>query len=719
MTPPAITKSCLLIPVLLWIVTTSVFSKGSETKDLLIYHSPEISAPEVLNEIESLGTISAIETEILSARSSQSIEKYARIRTLYQGGYAPEYYLNLAKLDADNARNHYQSEKNFRDLIKKLSSNLTIDNFIEGPVVNDQEQQEFQVRIPGLTLRSGGVDLFTVRMKAKPETTWLTKRYTAVRLIEDLAAPHKSIFQDYFSDHLNTLYTLPSSRETELERSRYYVSTIKHRQLLANHEFAKRWRQGQRIEQYSSHLADLTSGAIVEAPARTFAGSQESFWLFGDGQAVANPTANLSTSDIHYIERKAKSTHAESRAISELQTIQRRYDRLNELLREGVTNQAEIRETKLALDLAKLELEKAKAEQTVARKELEQILISTTLGDEFSNPVTIPNNSNNDSWLTWLKDRPTSHAHELLHFLELLKKRYQAGAAAVASRSKLNYEEERMAMYRKIPSVYRVELETQGDRVNIAQTDHANALENENLTVMQIQQWARRIERNSDSGNPHSPEILSRIMEAGKAVNQAKTDVAEIEVKQRKRKYEYDIDYLRRLRKVRQKGAANQYEIARAENKVLSSKGLLYTSLKDLAIVKQQAKFINVLYQSGSMNYDERGLEISRFMPEAGAELEKLAILKDSVDEGKILQYKAELADTNNRINELKRLIRTGHASPVEETRVSVKQKQIENRLAKEKARGKALKYSLALIKSLEFEPDAHQEIKPPEQIKL
>lgn len=692
--------------------------------DFQVYRSGEISDIDTVREIESLETISAIELKILEGRQRQTLQRRDRIKNLYDRGQTSRISMDSAAMDLQDINDQVDSLTNFRMLLNSLLSGFGENSFIESPAGRQNPVPEFQVRLPGLTLRNGGVDLFTARLKAGADTTFATKKYTATKLKAEFAPPHKKIVHDFYGGRHTNLSNLSSARQTELDRSRFYLSTVNHLQLLANHRFAARWRKGQRIESYSGYVNDPGNGA-QQQPEKIYSGSSDSFWLFGDGDAVAKFSGTISTSDMHFAERKASSTHTVTRARANVQSLQLRHNRLLGLQKNGFSNRAELRESQLGLNLAKLNLKKAEAEQVVANREFEQIKSAAAVVTAFAEPTPVPEENgigknSDEAWLKWIENGPTPDSDDLLRLLELIKDRFLSATEKSILERRSQYENERLAKYQGISSVYAVELEIQRDRLTDYQTRHARALEQENLSVLKIQQWARNILQQTQTPLPAPPgEVMEKIVLAGKAVNEAKAAVAKIEIRKKELRHKYDVDYLERLQQLRQSGSANSYEVAKAENQMLRSNGSLYSEVRNLAVINQEAKFLDAIYASGSMTFDENGLTISRFMPEAVKELEKLAILKDSVDEGLLLQYEARLADSKNQIAELNRLIKSGHASPVELEFADIRKKQIENNLASEKARARALPYALALIQSLEFKPAEKQDLKPAEDLKL
>lgn len=723
MISPSPKKIVLLSACLLLLMVTDLFSAPEGERKLEVFRSAEIEDEEALREIKGQKEIHDIEVALFRERLKQAERRAERMKRLHRAGGTSKFESDLAGISEQDASDLVAALASHGRFLESLQSELNLESFYDGPEKDRNAAPELEVRIPGLSLRVGGTDFFTVRMKAKAEVTHANKKYTAARLKENFAPPHKSIFHDLLGGRLAKLSEISSARATELERSSFYVSMVKHLQLLTNHRFASQWRKGQRIEAYNQFVESRDSMG-GDGPQKKFAGSQESFWLFGDGEADAQSSSPLSTSDVYFSGRKAESKYLEQQTLAKRNAAKRHYESLVALKGKGFSNDSEIRKAQLQVDLFDLELEKVKAEQEVAKSEFEQLKAAVSSDSDFSKLIPLPSTDGvkGDAakiWLDWLKAHPPVEAHELIRFNDLLKNRIQAGVEVKIAKRRNEFEMSRLSAYRRIPSVYAKELELQLDRVTEVQTGLARAMEEESLATLKLQQWAYRVYRRDQIARPPNPEKMIAIMEAGKAVNESRVKVARIEMLQKQCQCQYDKDYLDRLREVQKKGAATRYEVALAENEFLRSQGLFYTAMKELAIVKQQAVFVEVLYRSGSMSYDENGLAITRFMPEAGEELEKLTILKDSPDKGKILEMEARLANTKLKLQELDRLVKAGHASPVEVDYATASLQQMENRIEAEKVRGAALQHALDLVRALEFEQDPNQKLEPSDDLKL
>ncbi len=668
-------------------------NEDTPTEAFRIYRSPEISQSEWIVEVNSLDTGSNLQVKLLSEKLDQSKTRLSRLLRLFNGGGTSQVEVDRARIEVDHFANQLQAQSQYRDLVQGLKEMVTDTSFVESPRQNGEgDIPEYQVRLPGLSLRSGELDLFTVSLAARPETAQSSQDYTQSRLEESLAFPHKDLFVDYFRDRLDKLSILPTARPTELERTQQHLDMVLNRQDLANHKFSKRFRQAGRAEKLE--------------------GAADSFWLFGDGAAVATPDTAISETTVAVAEQQALARHREVFAANAREMAQMRHDQLASLQSRGFSNAAELREARLALDLANLSVKKARAEQEVAKRELDQIRAA---GINLPETIVLPEmNGVGDGaaerWLIWLTEQPTMSASEVLRFLKLVESRFLLAANTRIAQREYASEKNRLDRIRRIASVREIELQMQQSRLNQAIALFARATDEETLAILKLRQWAQRIQHPpTTTAAAASPEALEAVIKAGKAVNEAKLSVANLELEQMRTQHQYDSDYHQRILDLQRRGAATSYEVERARNQMQSSKGQSFTALKELARVKQEAIFVKTLFESGSMTYDEKGLHITRFMPEAIAELEKLTILKDGVDDGKVMTCEAELADAKSRIAELNRLINFGTASPVELERVTIQRQMIENQLSIEKSKASTLVHAIKLVKSLEYQPETQK----------
>ncbi|MDF1815594.1 MAG: hypothetical protein P1V20_25575 [Verrucomicrobiales bacterium] len=679
---------------------------GNE-QDFRIYRSAKISIGESLNKLANLKRRADFEIELLVVKRERLRDQLHRVRRLSRMGHASAVSLKQAQLLLDEVESQIEAERNFAALLAAFQKLVILENFIDAPPDRIESTPQFHLRIPGLSLRAGGVDFFTARMPAKSKTTLAIGKYIESRLERTLAYKHSSPSAEFFQNRHDKLEQIPGALQSELKRSRNLLNFLDAKGRAVNSDFASRIRAGRRIGRFDEYVAKREHNSEAQG-RRSFVATPDSFWLFGDGLATAVPSSEIAVESVALVRNDAASRHEIDLAKAKWEACNNHFRRLSALEKRGYSNGAEVKRAKLRVDIASYDAAIANARREVAARKLEQLKSATSNTAYLSRPVEIPSGSKIDhklteEWLRWFVNGPTADIAEVFQFLNLIEAQFQAVGTHRHAEKSVEFQNAVAKKFARIRSVQPVELEKQRFLQNeaIARLNRASIdLEKANL---KLQQWARFVHRKTTPNPAPDEKTMEQVVESGMKVIQATQKVARLKLAKAEVRNVYDRNRLYDLMRIR---AVTKLEVLNAENNVRRSSGMMMKARRDLAVSEQRAKTLRTLCGTGCLQYSENGLSILRITPEAVTELGKLASLIDGVDQGEVERIEADLADCRQRIVALNGLVAKGYASPVEVNRFVYKQKSLENELSVEQARKAVRASAEEIISSLEQEAD-------------
>ncbi|MDF1812757.1 MAG: hypothetical protein P1V20_11105 [Verrucomicrobiales bacterium] len=672
-----------------------------EEPPLRIYDSPELSMVDLVIELDSLSEESRVEIELLETNAREIGIRLSKYSELHRKGLASQLQLDRISMELLNARELIDAEKEYLSLVDSMRGRITSSTFQYRDGAG-QQSPEFHVRIPGLSIRVGDNDYFTARMKAGSGITEYLQKYSRAKVQQHMALPQRRVFRNYFEKADQALRGIPSVMNSELQRSSMQLVKIEKSTELANHRYSRQLRETRRIADFHKDVVKCENDSEAHAPV--YGGSDYGFWLLGDGKGVAQSSTSVSGVSLAVAYRKAQSTHEEIIARILWEQAMRHHQRISGLIEKGCSGKPELKKAKRDLDVAQIELDKRRALRRVAQLEYEQLAIAHF--SKAGGNIDLPKSQNAAGWLAWYQEQPTADCPEVIRFLRLAEECFTAAAEKRGGDREVGFHGKTHSLYRKIRSVREVELEK--TRLNLARSScgQVEASEEEQVALLKLVQWTQRVTGTQEQRENVSPEAMEAIINHGREVTKAKIQVAELEYAKQKALHMFDYDYLMGLMELHRKGVATDYEFRLAHNQAKRSRGAGLSAYREFEILRNEGDFNEILFENDCVKYDEKqGLTIVRFPGQAIEELESLTILKEGIDEGRILELQADKSDLDLQLMELSRLIDRGHASLVEAERVAMQQKRVENLIALENARDIPLEKAVKLVSSLEFNP--------------
>ena len=680
--------------VLLFVL--AVFSRGGE---LHVCQSNEIRTEDFFRELHRLDHESQHKQNLLLLQKDRLNAHLESVRKLEKGGFRSPLERQRIELEVSKNKAFLAARKEYDELLDAVIDDLDGKPLAVPP--KSKFDTSFRLRLPGLTLRQGGADYFTVKMKANSKVSEALTQYTLANMSIALDYPNKAPMQKYAQSRLDGYAKVNSARKSELDKWHYETETWKQAQYLINNQYRKRWQQLRQIWQFNRHLQGKR---LHEEEVTFYSGSNDSFWLFGDGSSRATPISQISPATIEIARQTASSRHAEVRVANAQRQIQRRKIRLQDLAKKGYANAAELRDSKLVGDLSILDAEILKADEAVKRKELEQLQVATNGVKTDVETVVLPNKETAQSWFVWMTEINDLDAADVLHCLPIVEEMFLAGAAMEMAQRHRAFTEKVRLEYSNITSLQLIELDQLDSAVSIAEANLMQAVETKRLITSRLKQWALRYSATANTNHRVDPDVMSAVMAVGKEVNLARVKLAELQEKRAQRLLAFDRDYRDRLARVHRKGAATSIELQKTANQVRRSEGLVLSSKRTVEIAKQKAVILEVLYQYGGLRYTGEGLEMAYFSPELMEALRQHSMIADTANPGVLQRHSADLDDVNIRIASLNKLLKKGHASPVELQWATRDKEIIKNRISLESARNKLRDRALAVIGSLGIE---------------
>lgn len=699
------------------ILLITVFSASAH--ELMVFQSDAIRSEDFFVELKRIERESAHRKNILQLEEERLRRRHESVRQLSSEGFRSPIELKNLQLKLDRTTNRLSAREVYDRFLDLMIEDLEGRELDAAPASESREAPRIRLRLPGLSLRVGDADYFTVQMEATPEISDAVRQYATANLLTALEYPNPFPHMNYGKERLDSYANLEAALPSEVWKWQHRVDLLKEHQHLANTEFRNRWQQLRQIWQFHQHLQGWTAH---RDEVTSFQGSPDSYWLFGDGHAQATPFTGISHEALEIAEQHAESRHNRIRSIAVQAQAQRQLSRVKVLVRDGYSNEAEVRNLDLTATLADLNTRILQADKEVRLRQLDQLKVATrTLRDEPT-PHALPGEQPENApaaWFQWLADGPSLDASELLRFLPLFEAKSLARADVAMARAGLDHQERIRREYLKIGSLQPVEVDQIELSLSAARAELEQALEADKLSTLRIRQWTLRNRDQHQTNEELSPDTMAEVMMAGKEVNLARVKRAELEIEKARAILRHDRDYLKRIRAVYQKGAASQSEWVRANNQVARSEGQLASSERRVRLVRREAQILDTIFDHGGLNYTDKGLEMTYFSPELIGALRLHADLSDSADEGRLRIHSADLNDVNLRINNLDTLIADGYASPVERRWATRDKEMIENRISVEKARSKMRDYAIAVIESLETRPDREDAIEANEATRL
>lgn len=700
------------------ILLITVFTTSAH--ELTVFQSDAIRSEDFFVELKRIERESAHRKNILQLEEERLRRRHESVRQLSSEGFRSPIELKNLQLKLDRTTNRLSAREVYDRFLDLVIEDLEGRELEAAPASQSKSVPHLRLRLPGLSLRVGEADYFTVEMEATPEISNALRQYASANLLTALEYPNRFPHLTYGKERLDSFANLESALPSEVWKWQYRVDLLEEHQRLANAQFRNRWQQLRQIWQFHQHLQGWTAH---RDEVTSFQGSPDSYWLFGDGHALATPFTGISREALEIAEQQAESRHNRIRSAAVQKQIQGRLARLESLVRGGYSNGAEVRNVDLSASISGLDGRILEADAEVRRKQLDQLKVATrALRDEPTSldlPGTEQSGDAPADWFRWLADGPPLDASELLRFLPLFEAKTLARADVGMARAELDHHETVRRDYLQIHSIQPVEAEQLELSLSVARASLEQAREADKLSTLRIRQWTLRNRDHHRTNSELSPDTMAEVMMAGREVNLARIERAELEIKKAQTILRHDRDFLNRLEAVYKKGAASRTEWLRANNQVARSEGRLASSERKALLVRREARILETIYQHGGLNYTGNGLEMVYFSPELIGALRLHAELADSADEGRLRVHSADLDDVNLRIANLDTLIADGYASPVEKRWATRDKEIIENRISVEKARSRLRDYALAVIQSLESSPNGEDSIESNDATRL
>lgn len=703
----------VIAPILLSILFTT------EARELTVFQSDTIRTEDFFAELDRIERESKHRKNILRLEEERLRRRHESVRQLTTEGFRSPVELKTIQLELDRTTNRLKAREVYDQFLGLLIEDLEGRELDSAPASESKAGSRLRLRLPGLSLRVGDADYFTVEMEATPEISNALRQYATANLLTALQYPNQFPHMTYGRERLDSYSRLEASLPSEVWKWQHRVDLLKEHQHLANTQFRSRWQQLRQIWQFHQHLQGWTAH---RDEVTSFRGSPDSYWLFGDGHARATPFTGISREALEIAEQHAKSRHDRIRSAAVQKQIQRRLARLEALTREGYSNGAEVRNLGLSASISELDSRILEADEEVRRKQLDQLKVATRAIRDEPTPLDLPAAQSGNTpaaWFQWLADGPPLDASELLRFLPLFEGKTLAWADLGMARVDLDHHENIRRDYLEIRSIQPIEAEQIELSLSVARAGLEQAREADRMSTLRIRQWALRNRDQYENNAELSPDTMAEVMMAGREVNLARVRRAELEIEKAQIILRHDRDYLGRLEAVYEKGAASRSEWLRANNQVARSEGRLASSERKVQLVRREARILDTIYHHGGLNYTGNGLEMVYFSPELIGALRLHAELADSADEGHLRVHSADLNDINLRISNLESLIADGYASPVEKRWATRDREIIENRISVEKARSTLRDYAMAVIQSLETSPNREDTLESNQATKL
>ena len=640
------------------------------------------TTPEIRfsNELKSQERLSGIEVGILSIKQEQLEKRSSKMEYLKSLGLATSLQVELSKIQIENAKDRAKAETEYQKLVDIIQNeadqliDFTHEEGIDGPVASN-----VQFRVPGLSLTIGGREYFTATVSIDPELEQAINDYAACRLKQEFVAPNKQVIQEYYQDRHERLQSLSFARRSEIETSQYQLVSLRQMEELANERFLNG------LQRYRD--ADVSQRLL-------------GFWLLVDSR-LTEPSSNLvCDSALHLAWRKTKAVPNLMLANAELQKASLDYDRMKKLVRHGHANDAEFKKAKLSRDLATLDLEFIEASREVASLAYRQI--AKAYSGEPVQTKELPSVQDAESWSEWFRSQPMASRDDAIRFLEIAKNSFKVDADKRIGKRHVDFQGKVAALYQSIPSVQSVELEQQRLALLKNNAVYLASSEGGNDVLLQLRQWSQR---KSQPVGRMTSEMMDEIIKIGREVLKKREKVATLNYDKQRTKYLYDLDRFETLQamKSRGKGAVNGFELSRAYNQAKQSQGATLSAKRQLMSIKEELELNEYLFSKGAIHFDsESGLRLNRFDRETVAALQSLTVLKEGVDDGRLLQLEAGLANLDLALSELNHLVQGGHASKIEIEAALAKRKQLENAIALERAKEEPLKPAFTLVEAIE-----------------